>query len=52
MAVVVIVGLIVAVVSLWWIASDQSRTIENYEKELTKKKPTVKVSRSKKNVSR
>lgn len=49
MGVVVIIGLAVAVVSLWWIAVQQGQTIEKYEKELTKKrKPTVRASKGEK----
>lgn len=37
MGVVIIIGLIVAVASLWWVSAQQSKQIEQYEQELTKK---------------
>lgn len=52
MALVVIIGLVVAVISLLWLASEQSKKIEKYENELkSQSKSTVKVRRVRKNGS-
>lgn len=36
MAIVLIIGLVVAVIALSWLAADQAKTIESYEEALTR----------------